>query len=206
LEEIFVHPRYPETLKKLYELAYNLWCTWNYDAIKLFYRIDSRLFRALNHNPVRFLFSLPKERIDKLSYDKGFLFELEEVWKRYQDYLKYEAAQDSRSVGKIITANNTIAYFAMEFGLHECIPIYGGGLGVLSGDFLKAASDMALPIVGVGLIYKFGYFTQRINVMGEQEELFLEFDNHLIPMRELRNHLGEKVLFKVGSSRHGSGR
>ena len=89
LKDIFVHPRYPESLTKLYELAYNLWCTWNYDAIKLFYRIDSTLFRAVNHNPVRFLYSLPKERIKELSGDRGFLFELEEVWKRYQDYLRY---------------------------------------------------------------------------------------------------------------------
>jgi starch phosphorylase len=185
LKNIFVHPRYPENLTKLYELAYNLWCTWNYDVIRLFYRIDSKLFRAVNHNPVKFLYSLQKERIREISGDNGFLFELEEVWEKYQDYLNYNTAQDERSGGTHITGNNTIAYFAMEFGLHECIPIYGGGLGVLSGDFLKAASDMALPIIGVGLIYKFGYFTQRINVKGEQEELFAEFDNHLIPMREL---------------------
>jgi len=196
LKEIFVYPRYPENLTKLYELAYNLWCTWNYEAIKLFYRIDSKLFRAVNHNPVRFLYSLPKERIKELSGDRGFLFELEEVWKTHQDYLRY-GTQNTESGGKVITTNDTIAFFAMEFGLHECIPIYGGGLGVLSGDFLKAASDMALPIVGVGLIYKFGYFTQRINVIGEQEELFLEFDNHLIPMQELRNPSGEKAHFQI---------
>ena len=77
--------------------------------------------------------------------------------------------------------SDTVAYFSMEFGLHECIPIYGGGLGVLAGDFLKAASDLNLPIVGVGLVYKYGYFTQRINMKGEQEEQFIEFDNHLRP-------------------------
>jgi starch phosphorylase len=197
LKNIFVHPRYPENLTKLYELAYNLWCTWNYDVIRLFYRIDSKLFRAVNHNPVKFLYSLQKERIREISGDNGFLFELEEVWEKYQDYLNYNTAQDERSGGTHITGNNTIAYFAMEFGLHECIPIYGGGLGVLSGDFLKAASDMALPIIGVGLIYKFGYFTQRINVKGEQEELFAEFDNHLIPMRELLKPSGEKALFQI---------
>lgn len=196
LKSIFVYPRYSESLEKLYELACNLWCTWNYDAIKLFYRIDSKLFRAVKHNPVRFLYSLPKERIKELSADRGFLFELEEVWKRYQDYLSY-GVQNTEPGRKVINTNDTIAYFAMEFGLHECIPIYGGGLGVLSGDFLKAASDMAIPIVGVGLIYKYGYFTQRINIIGEQEESFLEFDNHLIPMRELRNSSGERVHFQI---------
>ena len=85
----------------------------------------------------------------------------------------------------------------MEFGLHECIPIYGGGLGVLSGDFLKAASDLNLPVVGVGLVYKYGYFTQRINMNGEQEEQFVEFDNHLIPMHELRGPEGDKAYIEM---------
>jgi starch phosphorylase len=190
-KNIFVYPRYPENLKKLYQLAYNLWCTWNYDAINLFYRIDSQLFRAVNHNPVKFLLSLPKEKIDELSKDKGFLFELESVWEKFQSYMKYGSTLNSTNVK--FNKNEAIAYFAMEFGLHECIPIYGGGLGILSGDFLKAASDLGLPIVGVGLIYKFGYFTQQINLNGYQEELFNEFENHLVPIRELRGPDSEKA-------------
>jgi starch phosphorylase len=197
LKDIFVHPRYPQSLTKLHELSYNLWCTWNYDAIKLFYHIDSGLFREVNNNPVRFLYSLPKEKVEELSHDKGFLFELDQVWDRFQDYLKYEDVPGIELAGQTHYTNNVIAYFAMEFGLHECIPIYGGGLGVLSGDFLKAASDFGLPVVGVGLIYKLGYFTQRINVTGEQEELFIEFDNHLIPIRELRSPSGETAYFKM---------
>jgi starch phosphorylase len=191
-KSIFVYPRYPENLKKLYLLAQNLWCTWNYEAINLFYRTDSQLFRAVNHNPVRLLLSLPKERFEELSNDKGFLFELENVWERFQEYIKYsgpDLGEDSGGLSK----NDVVAYFSMEFGLHECVPIYGGGLGILSGDFLKAASDLDLPVVGVGLVYKFGYFTQRINLNGQQEELFLEFDNHLLPMRELRGPGGDKA-------------
>ena len=90
-----------------------------------------------------------------------------------------------------------VAYFAMEFGLHECIPIYGGGLGVLSGDFLKAASDVNLPLVGVGLVYKYGYFTQRITTSGEQDEQSVEFDNHLIPMHEVRGPEGDKAYIEM---------
>ena len=85
----------------------------------------------------------------------------------------------------------------MEFGLHECIPIYGGGLGILAGDFLKAASDLGMPMVGIGLVYKYGYFTQRINLKGVQEELFLEFDNHLVPMHEMRGPEGERVYIEM---------
>lgn len=196
LKNIFVYPRLPENLGKLHALAENLWCTWNYEAINLFYRIDAQLFRAANHNPIQFLLSLPSERIEHLARDRGFLFELEKVWEQFQQYLQYSERFTTDS-GESLEPSDTVAYFAMEFGLHECIPIYGGGLGVLSGDFLKAASDMNLPVVGVGLIYKYGYFTQRINIKGEQEEQFLEFDNHLIPMRELRGPEGERAYVEM---------
>jgi len=195
-KSIFVYPKYSENLNKLYQLAYNLWCIWNYDAINLFYSIDSQLFRSVNHNPVKFLISLPKKRIDELSQDKGFLFELEKVWGKFQEYLAYKDNPDN-AAAQGLNADDVVVYFAMEFGLHECIPIYGGGLGILSGDFLKSASDSSLPVIGVGLIYKFGYFTQRINLNGRQEELFLEFDNHLIPMRELRRTNGEKAFVEI---------
>jgi starch phosphorylase len=194
--DIFVYPRYPENLDKLYVLAYNLWTTWNYDAIRLFYHVDAHLFQAAKHNPVRMLLSLSQERIDELARDEGFLFELNQVWENYQEYMSYDPNADGGPV-KSLGANDTIAYFSMEFGLHECIPIYGGGLGILAGDYLKAASDMALPVIGVGLIYKFGYFTQRINLDGLQEELCAEFDNHLIQVRELRDKRGEKAYIDM---------
>ena len=187
---VFVYPRYPENLERLYSLAYNLWSTWNYEAIRLFYRVDAALFQKVKHNPVKLLMSLSQERIDELAHNDGFLFELNEVWENYQEYMSHkEAGEGNKANG--LTQNDTIAYFSMEFGLHECIPIYGGGLGILAGDFLKAASDMALPIIGIGLIYRFGYFTQRVNLDGLQEELFLEFDNHLIPVHEVRDAQGE---------------
>ncbi|HUW20053.1 MAG TPA: alpha-glucan family phosphorylase [Sedimentisphaerales bacterium] len=197
-KNIFVYPKYPENLEKLYTLAYNLWCTWNYEAVDLFQRIDLQLFRAVNHNPVKFLLSLSKHRISELSEDRDFLFELERVWGIFQDYTKYSWTLGSENADNGgLARSDVIAYFAMEFGLHECIPTYGGGLGVLSGDFLKAASDLGLPVVGVSLIYKFGYFTQRINSRGYQEELFVEFENHLVPMREVHCPNGEKACINI---------
>ena len=195
-KNVFVYPRYPENLERLYTLAYNLWSTWNYDAIRLFYRVDAPLFQEVKHNPVRLLMSLAQERIDELAQDEGFLFELDQVWENYQEYISHSEASEAGQANGL-APDDVIAYFSMEFGLHECIPIYGGGLGILAGDFLKAASDMALPIIGIGLIYKFGYFTQRINLDGYQEELFLEFDNHLIPVRELRDAHGEKAYIDM---------
>ncbi len=89
LKNLFVYPKLPENLNKLHLLAHNLWCTWNYEAIRLFYRIDAQRFRAANHNPIQFLVSLPKERIRQLAHDRGFLFDLEEVWQQFQQYMQY---------------------------------------------------------------------------------------------------------------------
>ena len=83
-KNLFVYPKYPENLKRLFQLAYNLWCSWNYDAINLFYRIDAKRFREVNHNPVQFLLELPGERVEELAKDPGFLFELDEAWQKFQ--------------------------------------------------------------------------------------------------------------------------
>lgn len=195
-KNVFVYPRYPENLTRLYQLAYNLWCTWNYDAINLWYRIDAKRFRLFHHNPVQLLLSLPAERIEELSKDRGFLFELDKVWQKFQDYISYRSTPD-RQDGTRLSKDDIIAYFSMEFGLHECIPIYSGGLGILAGDFLKAASDLGMPMVGVGLVYRYGYFTQKINPNGIQEELFIEFDNHLVPMKEVRDANGQPMSMKI---------
>jgi len=186
-KNIFVYPRYPENLSKLYALAHNLWCLWDYDAINLFYRIDTHLFRSVNHNPVKFLLDLPEEKMNELSNDKGFLLELDRVWQKFDEYMKYSGTpQNGNGDDCGLNKNIVIAYFSMEFGLHESMPIYGGGLGILAGDHLKTASDLGMPVIGVGLIYRFGYFTQRINIEGRQEELFLELENHYLPMKEIR--------------------
>ena len=196
--ENFVEPKYPENLGKLFKLAHNLWWTWNYDAVNLFYRIDTSLFREVNHNPIRLLYLLPKERIEKLSKDKGFLFELDRVWQKFEEYLsRVETLRKENSKEYDFGSKDAIAYFLMEFGIHESIPIYAGGMGILSGDFLKSASDMGLPIVGVGLLYKYGYFTQRLNPDGEQEEVFVEFENHFIPLKEAHNQQGQPVYVEI---------
>jgi len=187
-KSIFVYPKYPENLQHLYELACNLWSVWDYDAIGLFYRIDTKLFREVNHNPLKFLNSLSKEKLEALVNDKGFLFELEKVWEKFQSYLQHTSTLREKCDSEYgFKSNDAIVYLSMEFGLHESIPIYAGGLGVLSGDFLKGVSDLDLPIVGVGLLYKYGYFTQFIDPKGYQQEIFAPFENHLIPARELHD-------------------
>ncbi len=197
-KKFFVDQKYPEKLEKLYRLVYNLWWSWNYEAIHLFYRIDAQLFRKLNHNPVKLLYSLPRERLEELSRDKGFLFELDKVWQIFEEYNKYSASfKAAIEKAAKFTEKDTVAFFSMEYGLHESIPIYAGGLGIFSGDFLQSASDMGLPLVGVGLLYKYGYFTQSISLDGQQEEVFVEFKNHLMPIRELRDKKGQPVYIEV---------
>lgn len=190
-KSIFVHSKFPENLQRLYELASNLWSVWDYDAIGLFYRIDTPLFREANHNPLKLLHNLSREKLNNLSNDKGFLFEFEKVWEKFQDYLKSPSIFKSRYADECdFKKDDVIAYFSMEFGLHESIPIYAGGLGILTGDVLKGASDLDLPVVGIGLLYKFGYFTQYLGPDAYQHELSAEFENHLIPIRELRDSRG----------------
>jgi len=145
LKQFIAYPRCPENLQKLYQIAYNLWFTWNYEAINLFYRIDPELYRNSRYNPVKFLHGIPEDKLNALSRDEGFLFELEKVWSKFQDYLNYKTTFKC-------PLPCSIAYFSMEYGLHECLPIYAGGLGILAGDLLKGASDMDIPITGVGLL------------------------------------------------------
>ncbi len=180
LKQFIAYPRCPENLQKLHQIAYNLWFTWNYEAINLFYRIDPELYRNSRYNPVKFLHGIPEDKLNALSRDEGFLFELEKVWSKFQDYLNYKTTFKC-------PLPCSIAYFSMEYGLHECLPIYAGGLGILAGDLLKGASDMDIPITGVGLLYKHGYFTQRIDSGGNQQELeTVPFDKGMAPIKELR--------------------
>lgn len=179
MRKFIAYPGHPEKLEKLYEIAYNLWFAWNYDVINLFYRIDPKLFRSSEHNPVRFLHSLPGEKMDALAEDDGFMFELEKVHSKFKSYMNYKS-DSTCPLG-------SIAYFSMEYGLHESIPIYAGGLGILAGDFLKGASDMDIPLTGVGLLYSHGYFIQKIDPSGNQKELEKKpFDKSLIPISEMR--------------------
>ena len=197
-KSIFVYPKYPENLQRLYELASNLWSTWDYEAIGLFYRVDARLFREVNHNPLKLLHSLSKEKLQALSNDKGFIVELEKVWEKFQNYLQHAGSLKDECVSECnFEQDEVIAYFSMEFGLHESIHIYAGGLGVLAGDFLKGASDSGMPVIGIGLLYKFGYFTQHIDMNGHQQEVFNKFENHFIPVKELHDLQGNWAHIKI---------
>ncbi|MDD2920974.1 MAG: alpha-glucan family phosphorylase [Anaerolineales bacterium] len=157
----------PKRLARLGELAFNLWWTWQPEAARLFGRLDYDLWERLGHNPIRLLEEIERARLDQAAKDQDYLALYDSLFEKFDLYFKKESwTQKTHPELK-----NPIAYFSMEFGLHETLPIYSGGLGVLAGDHLKESSDLGLPLIGVGFMYAQGYFSQRISEDGWQEAL-----------------------------------
>ncbi len=185
----------PRRIARLGELAYNLWWTWNPTAQRLFYRIDYDLWESVNHNPLRFLRQAERAEINAAALNPAYLELYDQVFERFDAYLKCSSTWYARQYPK--HNQETVAYFSMEFGLHEILPIYSGGLGVLAGDHLKEASDLGLPLVGVGLMYGEGYFSQRISDDGWQEAINnpLNFDE--LPVLQVYNGGSEPLTIDV---------
>jgi len=198
LKNFYVKPVVPDSLQPLYEVSYNMWSTWDKEAERLFRRINPELFREVKHNPVEFLHRLSLEDMDRLSKDNGFLYELNKVYDKFKRYMSFEGYYTDEN-GKDIPSHNddVIAYFSMEFGMHESVAIYSGGLGVLAGDYLKAASDTGIPLYGIGLLYTYGYMNQRIAIDGFQQEEYLENKWYLKAVKETTDENGEPLMFPM---------
>ncbi len=194
VKRFVVTPSLPAKLQPLLQIAHNLWWTWNSEAIQLLRRVDSDLWDKLTHNPVAVLGNLSTERVDELLHDAAFLAHLEHVRQELERYMKFTTWFDSEHVD---VKDRWIGYFSFEFGLHECLPLYSGGLGILAGDHLKAASDLGLPLAGVGLAYQHGYFRQYLNHDGWQQEEYRENDFYNMPMAEVRDERGQPVTVEV---------
>jgi starch phosphorylase len=175
-----VLPHLPTRLQALQKLAYNLWWCWNPEAVALFRRIEPDLFEQLDHSPVKLLGAIDQSRFEVLADDDGFLAHMDRVEEALNHYMAaptwYQETYGEAG------ANVRIAYFSAEFGIHESIPVYSGGLGVLAGDHLKSASDLGIPLMGVGLMYRQGYFRQYLNVDGWQQERYPENDFFNLPL------------------------
>ncbi|MFN4259097.1 MAG: alpha-glucan family phosphorylase [Gemmataceae bacterium] len=189
-----VLPKLPDRLQALQKLAYNLWWCWNHDAVALFRRIDIDLFESLNNSPVKLIGTIDQSRLEELSRDDGFLAHMDRVEEAFQNYMT-GATWFEETYGK--DHPSRIAYFSAEFGLHESVPIYSGGLGVLAGDHLKAASDLGIPLVGVSLMYRQGYFRQYLNVDGWQQERYPENDFFNLPLVPEMRSDGTPLLVSV---------
>ncbi|HSQ26002.1 MAG TPA: alpha-glucan family phosphorylase [Anaerolineales bacterium] len=165
--EIPNHFSLPRRISRLSELAYNLWWTWTPEAQRLFSRIDNELWERSYHNPVKFLRQVERARLNAVTNNRYYLELYDRIMRNFDTYMKAADTWYARLHPE--QANRLIAYFSMEFGLHETLPIYAGGLGVLSGDHTKEASDLGLPFVAMGFFYLEGYFSQRLTEDGWQE-------------------------------------
>ena len=183
-----VSPRLPKMLEPLRELAYNLWWTWEPEARQLFRHLDLELWNRTNHNPIRMLQACRQSRLLQLAGDDDYIREMEQVYRRFKAYLLR-----TDTYGRLRPDGPAIAYFSAEFGLHESVPNYSGGLGILSGDHCKAASDLDLNFCAVTLLYRHGYFKQQIDKHGWQEAVSLNQNFHHLPLGETKS--GDHPLF-----------
>ena len=192
---ITVNPQLPKRIEKLGDIANNLWWAWNTEFLKLFQKIDMDLWEQCNKNPVKFLRQVSQESLEKVTRDKNFLNEYDKIADNFEDYINSKNTWFNNKYPE--NKNDLIAYFSAEYGLDETIPIYSGGLGILSGDHLKAASDLGIPLVGVGLLYKNGYFNQRINGYGQQETEYTNIDLYDLPINPVKDEKGEDLTIYV---------
>ena len=187
-----VAPKLPKALNRLHELAYNLRWSWDHEAISLFRRLDLDLWEETGHNPEWMLGRLSQARLNGLVADTSFMAHYARVCRAYDEYLDSDDTWFARK-HKEIERQPVIAYFSMEFGLTECLQNYSGGLGVLSGDHLKSASDLGIPLVGVGILYQEGYFQQYLNADGWQQESYPINDYASLPVTLQRDEYGEPI-------------
>ncbi|MFI3314692.1 MAG: alpha-glucan family phosphorylase [Rikenellaceae bacterium] len=170
----------PQELDKLEKLTKNLWWVWTDAARALFESIDSDLWVKVDKNPIALIDNLGSEKLNELASNEAFLAELDNVYQLFENYMSK----------KIDRPGTNIAYFSMEYGLHSSLKIYSGGLGILAGDYLKEASDQNIPMIAVGLLYRYGYFTQRITAIGEQEATYEAQNFYKLPISPVRDEEG----------------
>ena len=188
-----VYPAIPEPLSFLDYLARNLWWCWNSEAIELFYRINPAQWEKIGKNPVAFLSHISQRRFDELSNDESFLGHLRRVKAKFERMFSYVSQIKEFDLG----SKETIAYFSMEFGLHESLPLFAGGLGILAGDHLKASSTQGIPLTGIGLMFHEGYFRQFLDHNGWQQETYPINDVFELPVQRVKDSSGFDIIIEI---------
>jgi starch phosphorylase len=192
---IEVRPALPEPIRRLEELAHNLWFSWNADARSLFYRLDRDLWRRAGHNPILFLRRVSQKKLVAAAKDRTYLEHYNRIMAAFDTYGSDVHTWYSTECDP--GARGPIAYFSAEFGVHESLPIFSGGLGVLAGDHCKSASDLGLPLVGMGLLYRKGYFIQHIDSDGRQNDVYESHDFSEMPVSVVHGADGKPVVVAV---------
>ena len=193
--KITVNPQLPKRIGKLSEIANNLWWSWNTEFLRLFKMIDRDLWETCEKNPVKFLKQVSQDRLEAVATNQEFLKEYDRLAKEFDDYVTSKNTWFSNKYPE--NKKDLIAYFSAEYGLDQTIPIYSGGLGILSGDHLKSASDLGIPLVAVGLLYKNGYFHQKINGYGDQETEYNNIDLSNLPINPVKDENGDELKIYV---------
>jgi len=176
----------PERINKLHELTRNLWWTWNYEAVELFEYIDEKIWNSVKRNPIQLLEKVSFNRFTQLANDALFISNLDRIYSTFKNYMEKPFDEDI-----------SIAYFSMEYGINDIMKIFSGGLGVLAGDYLKEASDKRVNIIAVGLLYKYGYFTQTLTVNGEQTAKYEMQEFSKLPIEEVKDENGEPLYVQI---------
>ncbi len=187
--------------ERLWALARNLWWSWDHDAVSLFRDLDPVRWRQLNQNPVSLLSEFPLAKLENRCAELVLHSRINYAYRRLQEYLQADRTWGTRHAGVLRPC--PVAYFSAEFGIHESLPVYSGGLGVLAGDHIKSASDLAIPLVGIGLFYGQGYFRQRLDINGWQQEEYLETDVSQLPLEIAIGKNGQPVTVQI-KTREGS--
>ncbi len=193
--KITVTPQLPKRIDNLGKIANNLWWSWNTEFLKLFKKIDIDLWERVEKNPVRFLKLVSQEKLESAAQNQMFLKEYDKINDHFEGYMNSKNTWFSKEYPN--NKNDLIAYFSAEYGLDEILPIYSGGLGILSGDHLKSASDLGVPLVAVGLFYKNGYFHQKINRYGDQETEYKTIDGTTLPIQMVKDKNGNDLIIFV---------
>ena len=194
---ITVNPQLPSRINKLSEISNNLWWSWNTDFLKIFKEIDIDLWEKVEKNPVKFLKLVSQEKLEQAVLNPSILKQYDKIVNDFEGYINSKNTWFSKKYPN--SKNDLIAYFSAEYGLDETVPIYSGGLGILSGDHLKSASDLGIPLVAVGLLYKNGYFHQKIDAYGNQKSIYKDIDLMNMPINPVKDDKGNdlKILLKL---------
>ena len=193
--KITVNPQLPKRIGRLSDIANNLWWSWNTDFLRIFKEIDIDLWERVDKNPVKFLKQVSQEKLEQACENQELLRKYDKFVEDFDGYIKSKNTWFNKKYPD--NTNDLIAYFSAEYGFDETIPIYSGGLGILSGDHLKSASDLGVPLVAVGLLYKDGYFNQKINGQGVQETEYKELDLANMPILPVKDVDGKDLLISV---------
>lgn len=194
VKHFLVLPKVPDKISPLQEMGQNLWYSWNWDLVKLFIRLDPHIWEDCYQNPVKTLAQLPQRELERAAADDGFVASLNRVYDKYKEYL---ASRNWFENSFSDLSGKKIAYFSLEYGLDTGLPVYSGGLGVLSGDTLKSASDLGLPMVAIGLLYRYGYFRQMLSTDGWQQERYEENDWYHMPVKLVKDQNDQPLKISV---------